>query len=78
MVGWHHRLYGYESEQDPGDREGQGRLVCCSPWGSQSQTRMSDWKTAMKSSIFSDFSLRFQVCLRVLEPITNQTIGPFR
>ena len=22
----------YEFEQTPGDREGQGSLVCCSPW----------------------------------------------
>ena len=33
MVGWHHRLNGHESEQTPGDSEGQGSLVCCSPWG---------------------------------------------
>ena len=33
MVGWHHRLDGHEFEQDPGDGEGQGSLVCCSPWG---------------------------------------------
>ena len=33
MVGWHHQLKGHESEQTPGDREGQGSLVCCSPWG---------------------------------------------
>ena len=33
MVGWHHRFNGYESEQTPGDAEGQGSLVCCSPWG---------------------------------------------
>ena len=32
MVGWHHRLNGYEFEQTPGDNEGQGSLVCCSPW----------------------------------------------
>ena len=24
---------GYESEQTLGDGEGQGSLVCCSPWG---------------------------------------------
>ena len=24
MVGWHHRLNGYEFEQAPGDGEGQG------------------------------------------------------
>ena len=33
MVGWHHRLNGHESEQTLGDREGQGSLVCRSPWG---------------------------------------------
>ena len=33
MVGWHHRLNGHEFEQAPGDVEGQGSLVCCSPWG---------------------------------------------
>ena len=33
MVGWHHRLYGREFEQDPGVGDGQGSLACCSPWG---------------------------------------------
>ena len=33
MVGWHHQLNGHEFEQTPGDGEGQGSLVCCSPWG---------------------------------------------
>ena len=32
MVGWYHRLSGYEFEQTLGDWE-QGSLVCCSPWG---------------------------------------------
>ena len=31
MVGKH--LNGHEFEQTPGDDEGQGSLVCCSPWG---------------------------------------------
>ena len=30
MVGWHHWLNGYESDQTPGDGEGQQSLVCCS------------------------------------------------
>ena len=29
MVGWH------ECEQVPGAGDGQGSLVCCSPWGSK-------------------------------------------
>ena len=33
MVGWHHQLNGHGFEQAPGDGEGQGSLVCCSPWG---------------------------------------------
>ena len=33
MAGWHHRLNGLEFEQTPGDVEGQGSLVYCSPWG---------------------------------------------
>ena len=33
MVGWHHRLDGHEFEQAPGVGDGQGCLVCCSPWG---------------------------------------------
>ena len=35
MVEWHHRLNEYEFEQTLGDGEGQGSLVCCSPWGHQ-------------------------------------------
>ena len=33
MAGWHHQLNGHEFEQTPGHGEGQGSLVCCSPWG---------------------------------------------
>ena len=32
MVGWHHQLNGHESVQTLEDSEGQGSLVCCSPW----------------------------------------------
>ena len=32
MVGWHHRLNVCEFEWAPGVGDGQGGLVCCSPW----------------------------------------------
>ena len=35
MVRWHHQLNGHESEQTPGDSEGQGSLACCRPWSHQ-------------------------------------------
>ena len=41
-VGWHHRLSGHESEQTPGDGEGQGSLVCCSPWGHK-KSNTTEW-----------------------------------
>ena len=33
MVGWHHRLNGHEFEQALRVGDGQGSLVCYSPWG---------------------------------------------
>ena len=33
MVGWHQQFNGHESEQIQRDSEGQGSLVCWSPWG---------------------------------------------
>ena len=33
MVGWLHQLDGHESEKALGIGDGQGGLVCCSPWG---------------------------------------------
>ena len=32
MVGWHQQLDGHEFEQASGVGDGQGSLVCCSPW----------------------------------------------
>ena len=32
MVGWLYRLDGHEFKQSLGVGEGQGNLVCCSPW----------------------------------------------
>ena len=42
MVGWHHQLNGHEFEQAPGDGEGQGSLVCCSPWGHK-ESDVTEW-----------------------------------
>ena len=33
MVGLPHRLNGHEFEQALGIGDGQGSLMCCSPWG---------------------------------------------
>ena len=33
MVGWHPQRDGHVFEEAPGVGDGQGNLVCCSPWG---------------------------------------------
>ena len=33
MVGWHHRLDGHQFKQALQVGDGQGSLVCYSPWG---------------------------------------------
>ena len=42
MVGWHHWLYGHEFEQALGIGDGQGSLVCCSPWGCK-ESDTTEW-----------------------------------
>ena len=49
MVRWHYQLNGHEFEQTPGDSEGQGSLVCCSPWG----CKESDMPEHLNNTILS-------------------------
>ena len=51
MVGWHHWLRGHEFQQVPEDGEGQGRLVCCSPWCCKSWIWLSDWTATTTDNI---------------------------
>ena len=38
-VGWHHQVDRHEFEQAPAGGDGQGSLVCCSPWVRNRPTR---------------------------------------
>ena len=42
MVGWHHRLNGHGFWGTSGVGDGQGGLVCCSPWG-RKELDMTEW-----------------------------------
>ena len=45
-VGWCHWFSGHKSEQTSGDSEGQGSLVCYSPWGCKElDMTLSNWTT---------------------------------
>ena len=41
-AGWHHRSDGHEFEQVLGGGDGQGSLVCCSPWDHK-ESAMTEW-----------------------------------
>ena len=64
MVGWHHRLIGYEFEQTPGDSGGQGSLACCSPRGhkeSDTTQGLNDNRKAEKDD-FSRYTSSLNGC----------------
>ena len=42
MIGCHHWLNGHEFEQAPEVGDGQGGLVCCSPWGCK-ESDTTEW-----------------------------------
>ena len=56
MVGWHHWLDGHEFEQAPGVGDGQGSLLCCSPWGHRVRY---NWGTKVNWVLFFLFSSFF-------------------
>ena len=51
MFGWQHWLDGLDFEQAPGDGDGQGSLVYCSPWGHKESdtTEWLDWTDMQKN-----------------------------
>ena len=51
IVGWHHRLNGYESEQAAGNGEGEGSLVCCSPKGHKESSNNNNNETTKEQLI---------------------------
>ena len=58
MVGWYHQLNGDEFEQALGVGDGQGSLVCCSPWGRKELDTTQQLNcTELKSFIVACFTL---------------------
>ena len=60
MAGWHHWLDGFEFEQSLGVGNGQGSLVCCSPWGHKESdtTKWLNW-----TDLFKEFTSKYAVTI---------------
>ena len=45
MIGWHHQLDRYQSEEAVRVDDGEGSLTCCSPWGNKQSdtTEQLNW-----------------------------------
>ena len=77
MVGWHHQLNGHEFQQTPGDDEGQGSLVCFSPWGFEE----SDTIQRLNNNYITFFIIHYYTTDRNSKPIwlrnfTKKIAGP--
>ena len=73
MVGWHHQLNRHESEQAPGDGEGQGSLAGCSPQGRKG----SDMTEQLNNNIHSGtwprcYSIKITDCRTLTYVILNE------
>ena len=55
MVGWYHQLKGHVFAYTPGVNDGQGGLVCCSPWSHKESdtTEQLNWNELSQAYGFS-------------------------
>ena len=73
MVGWHHRLNRHEFEQALRVGDGQGSLMCCSPWGLNESytTEQLNWYELNLVNLSTPFRLPLtNVCF----PLRNQCL----
>ena len=69
MVGWHPWLNAHEFEQAPEVGDGQGSLLCCSPWGRKELTWLSGWAE------LKDISFAVVVCFLKLQCLDSDSTG---
>ena len=73
MVGWHHWLDGNKFEQALGVGDGQGSLVCCSPWGHKESdtTEWLNWTSICQSCLKgSRQGLRVVIAINIKSKLT--------
>ena len=63
MTGWYHWYNEHELGQTLGDGEGQGGLMCCSPWG-RKESDMTGWLNNNKNEDF--YSLKITNIVLIL------------
>ena len=74
MVGWHHPLNEHESEQTPGDGDGQGSLSCYSPWGHKESDTTEQLNNHNKVLLSRWASFVLQVLIGQLRKLNMHTL----
>ena len=77
-VAWHHRLNRHEFEQTLRDYEGQGSLVCRTPWGCK-ESDTTEWLNNSKSNYYLVHlcgGLRVQAVWLVRSLFPDQRLNP--
>ena len=76
MFGWHHWLNGHVFEQILGDGEGQGNLVCCSPWG----RKLSDMTEQLNNNneLLCTSQGSFDACTLYVIPSLGKILTPHK
>ena len=82
--GWHHWPDGYEFEQVPRFGDGQGSLLCCSPWGRKESEKMEwlNWTESLSLTLsminwFSGGKNNVRESHKPNNPHFNREISPF-
>ena len=71
-VGWHHRLNGHGFGWTPGFGDGQGGLVCSSPWGCKELDMTEQLNGTELNEIFAETSVK---CSKMVEMHKMKTVG---
>ena len=81
MVGWHHWLDTHEFEQDLGVGDGQGGLMCCSPW-SHNESDMTEWLNWIDGTYHLPWASQVVLVIKNLptsvRDITDTSLIPWR
>ena len=73
MLGWHHQLNGHEFKQALGVGDGQGSLVCCSPWD-RKESDTTEWLNWTELNIKEDILRNYCFTVEVLIEPTRQVV----
>ena len=73
LDGWHYQLNGHKFELTPGDSEGQGSLVWCSPWV---RKELDDNSSLFASGLSCGVQNLFSCSVWHLVPNQESNLGP--